>query len=347
MVRLKDIAERAGVSVMTVSKALRNQPDVAEATRQRIHALAREMGYVPDSIARGLRTRTTRLFGVVVPAVTHPIYARVLLALEERAYEMGYDLLCAHTLNLVEREERAIRRMLSRRVEGLFLSPVHRMAGETRIYDELAVSGTPVVILGQPPLSSLPFPSVAGEDIEGAYEGTRHLLELGHRRIAFLAGPVTAPWAQERLEGYRRALQEAGLSFEDRWVFAGGSTIEDGIRVAAQLLEEAPEVTAVLASNDLTAIGCGHYLLNSGVRIPEDLSLVGFGNTLAATYFRVPLTTLRQPKRRLGNAAMDLMTRMLQKEAVESMRLPVTLAVRASSGPPRGTGPLVSRKQAA
>jgi DNA-binding LacI/PurR family transcriptional regulator len=335
MVRLKDIAERAGVSVMTVSKALRDLPDVAEGTRQRIQALAREMGYVPDSVARGLRTRATRLFGVVLPAVTHPVYARVLLALEERTYEVGYDLLYAHTLNLPEREERAIERMLSRRVEGLFLSPAPRLQGEVRVYEELARSGTPVVVLGEPTPACERFPSVAGDDHAGAYEGTRHLLELGHRRIAFLSGPVAAPWARRRWEGYRRALLEAGVEPRDRWVFAGGTTIEDGVQAGAQLLAEAPEVTAVFASNDLTAIGCGEYLLNHGVRIPEDLSLLGFGNTLAAEHFRVPLTTLREPKRRLGYAAMNVMSQLLRRQPAESVRLPVTLAIRASTAPPR------------
>ena len=337
MVRLKDIAQRAGVSVMTVSKALRDLPDVAESTRQRIQALAREMGYVPDSVARGLRTRATRLLGVILPAVTHPVYARVLLALEERTYEIGYDLLYAHTLNLAEREERAIERMLSRRVEGLFLCPTPRLTDQERVYEELAQSGTPVVVLGQPPPFCDRFPSAAGDDVAGAYEGTRHLLELGHRRIAFLAGPVAAPWARERWEGYRRALLEAGVTPEERWVFAGGTTIEDGQRAAAQLLEEAPDVTAVFASNDLTAIGFGHHLLNRGIRIPQEMSLVGFGNTLAAEYFRVPLTTLRQPKRRLGYAAMNLMSQLLRKQPADSVRLPVTLAVRASTAPPRSS----------
>ncbi|MEJ5239252.1 MAG: LacI family DNA-binding transcriptional regulator [Limisphaera sp.] len=339
MVRLKDIALRAGVSVMTVSKALRDAPDVAEATRARIQALAREMGYVPDAVAQGLRTRATRLFGVIIPAVTHPVYARILLALEERTHELGYDLICAHTLNLLEREEYAIRRMLSRRVEGLFLCPVPRLQGEARIYQELAASQTPVVLLGQPPPHCEQFPSAAGDDVTGAYLATRHLLELGHRRIAFLAGPIAAPWAQERLEGYRRALREEGIEPEDRLLFPGGTTIEDGVHAAQHLLTEAPDATAVFASNDLTAIGCGHYLLEHGVRIPQDMSLVGYGNTLAAEYFRVPLTTLRQPKRRLGNAAMNLMSRLLRRQSAESIRLPVTLAVRASTAPPR-TGPL-------
>lgn len=127
MVRLKDIAQRIGVSVMTVSKALRDEPDVSAMTRSRIKLLAQQMGYVPDSTAQGLRSRTTKLFGVAIPSITNPIFARVFFALEEKAHDLGYDLLLAHTQNLPEREEFCIRRFLSRRVDGLFISPVYRI----------------------------------------------------------------------------------------------------------------------------------------------------------------------------------------------------------------------------
>src|SRR5215475_6491736 len=128
MVRLKDIAERVGVSVMTVSKALRDEPDVSASTKERIKLLAQQMGYVPDSTAQGLRTRTTKLFGLLIPSLANPIYSRIVLAIQERAYELGYDVLLAYTFNIPEREEACIRRLLSRRVEGLFIAPVYRMA---------------------------------------------------------------------------------------------------------------------------------------------------------------------------------------------------------------------------
>src|SRR6266481_1988660 len=137
MVRLKDIAERAGVSLMTVSKALRDEPDVSETTKARLKLLAQEMGYVPDSSAQGLRTRTTKLFGLAISSLSNPILSRVVLAIEERAHQLGYDVLLAHTLNKPEREEACIRRFLSRRVDGIFLHPVYRMATEARIYQEL------------------------------------------------------------------------------------------------------------------------------------------------------------------------------------------------------------------
>src|ERR1051325_6228256 len=136
MVRLKDIAIRAAVSVMTVSKALRDEPDVSEATKAKIKTLAQQMGYVPDSSAQGLRTRTTKMFGLLIPSATDSIFARTVLAIEERAHELGYDLLFMHTLNKPEREDYCLRRMLARRVDGIFISPVYRMEPEAPIYKE-------------------------------------------------------------------------------------------------------------------------------------------------------------------------------------------------------------------
>lgn len=334
MVRLKDIALRARVSIMTVSKALRDKPDVSPATRARIKMIAHQMGYVPDSSAQGLRTQTTKLFGLVIPAITSPIYARIVFALEERAHELGYDLLLAHTHNLVEREESCIRRLLSRRVDGLFISPVYRMEPDAPIYQELLARRTPTVLLGPPAPFCSHFPSVQIEELVASYYATQHLLKLGHTRIAFLAGPIAAPWAHERFEGYRRALREAGLDVDDRLVFQAGSTIEGGAKCALQMVQEKCKATAIQAVNDSVAIGCAGVLLDQGVRIPENLSVVGFGNILLAEHFRVPLTTVRQPKFRLGTTAMDAMLRLLHGQPVEIKRLNAELVVRASTAPP-------------
>jgi LacI family transcriptional regulator len=335
MVRLKDIAERASVSVMTVSKALRDEPDVSLATKARLKLLAQQMGYVPDSTAQGLRTRTTKLFGLVLSSMTDPIFARMVLAIEERAHELGYDLLFVHTLNSVEREEAGIRRLLSRRVDGIFLSPVYRIDPEARIYHELKVRGTPTVLLGPPANFCSQFVSVQVDDLLASYAATQHLLKLGHKRIAFLCGPLAAPWSQERFEGYRRALREAGMDVDDRLIFQAGSTVEDGAKAAGQILSESCNATAVQAVNDLVAVGCANALLNQGVRIPESLSIIGFGNILTSEYFRIPLTTVRQPKFRLGVAAVETMVQLLHSQPAESKRLPADLVVRASTAPPR------------
>lgn len=334
MVRLKDIAERAGVSVMTVSKVMRDAPDISTATKTRVRALADEMGYVPDSQAQALRNRVTKLFGLVIPAATNPVFARVVMAIEERAHEIGCDIILCHTLNLPEREETAIRRLISRRVEGLFISPVYRMAPTASIYQELERCRIPAVILGHRASFCGQFVNVETDDIQASYVLTRHLLDLGHRRIAFFAGPQVSPSGQERLEGYRRALREAEIEWDDRLIFNAGATIEEGEKAALQLLNESSDATAVQAVNDLVAIGAATIFLNQGLRIPEDVSIVGFGNVLLSEHFRVPLTTIRQPKHRLGVAAMDLMTRLIRREQPESKRLPAEIVVRCSAAAP-------------
>ena len=335
MVRLKDIARLAQVSVMTVSKALRDAPDVSAATKTRIKALAQQMGYVPDSSAQGLRTKTTKIFGLLIPSSTNPIYARVVFALEERAHELGYDILLAHSLNQPEREESALRRLLARRVDGLFITPVYRFEAEARIYQEIVARKIPVVLLGPPAPFCKNFISVEVEEMLSSYQITKHLLGLGHKQIAYLTGPPAAPWAHERFEGYRRALREAGLEPDDKLVFAAGNTIEDGTKAALQMLNEDCPATAIQAVSDLVAIGCAETLLSQGLRIPEDISLAGFGNILAAEFYRVPLTTASQPKYRLGMAAMDTMIKLLRNEKVQTQRIPAELIARKSTAPPK------------
>jgi LacI family transcriptional regulator len=345
MTRLKDIAQRAGLAVMTVSKALRDKPDVSAATKTRVKLLAQQMGYVPDSTAQGLRTRTTRLFGLVISSMTNPIYSRIVLAIEQRAYELGYDVLLAHTLNIPEREEACLRRLLWRRVDGLFISPVYRLATEAPIYRELAACRIPTVVLGHAAPFCNQFVNVETDDLLASYAATRHLLKLGHKRIAFFAGPFATPWTQERFEGYRRALREAGLDVDDRLIFQAGRTIEDGAKAALQMINESSDATAVQAVNDVVAVGCAETLLSQGLKIPEDISVAGFGNILLGAHFRVPLTTTRQPKFRLGSAAVDSMQQLLRGQRPEPKRLPAELIIRASTGTPPATSRLRQLKQ--
>ena len=335
MVRLKDIAKIADVSVMTVSKALRDAPDVSAATSAKIKKLALEMGYVPDSSAQCLRTKTTKLLGLVIPATTNPIYARIVHAIEERAHELGYDILLAHTHNQPEREDRCLRRLLSRRVDGLLITPVYRFEAEARIYREIIARKTPVVLLGPPAPFCKEFPSIEFEEANASYNATKHLLDLGHKKIAYLTGPTAAPWAHERFEGFRHALREAGLAVDDKLVFAAGSTIEDGAKATLQMLNEGCHPTAIQAVSDLVAMGCAETLLAQGLKIPDDISIVGFGNVLAAEYYRVPMTTVRQPKFRLGIAAVETLTRLIRGEKVQPARLTAELIIRKSSTPPK------------
>src|SRR5688500_6279772 len=335
MVRLKDIALRAGVSVMTVSKVLRDAPDISPTTKARVKVLAAEMGYVPDSLAQGLRTRTTRTIGLVISTVTNPLFARAIVAIEEQSYELGYEVILAHSLNDPVREETVVRRLLSRRVDGLIIVPVYRLAPAAPVYRDLAESKTPVVIWGHRAPFCAQFPSVETEDLLGAYAATQHLLSLGHRKIAYFAGPSVAPWNQERLDGYRRALREHQFEVDENLIFSAGTSIEEGETAALQMLNEGTRPTAIQACNDMVAIGAATLFLRQGLKIPDDISIVGFGNILLCEHFTVPLTTVHQPKFRIGEAAMESMRRLLKRESVDSKRLPTNLHIRSSTGAPK------------
>ena len=334
MVRLKDIAVRAGVSIMTVSKALRDAKDVSAATKSRIRNIAEAMGYVPDTAARGLRTNTTMLFGVVISSITNPVFARMVSAIEENAFENGFEVVLLHSLNDPVREERCLRRLLSRRVDGMFISPAYRLESESRIYQTLAARGMPSVLLGHPAPFCAGIPFVTTDDLVASYQATQHLLKLGHRRIAFLSGSMVTPWAAERFEGYRRALREAGLEVDEKLVFQAGSTVEDGAKAATQMLNENCKATAIQAVNDLVAVGCAETLLQQGWQIPADISLIGFGNVFISEHYRVPLTTMRQAKFRLGAAAVEMMLKLLRGERPDSRRIPAELIVRQSTAAP-------------
>ena len=338
MVRLKDIARLVGVSVMTVSKALRDAPDVSAPTKAKIKTLAQSMGYVPDSSAQGLRTKTTKLLGLVIPATTNPIYARMVYAIEERAHQLGYDVLLAQTENQPEREDACLRRLLSRRVDGLLVTPVYRFEAEARIYQEIVARQVPTVLLGQPAPFCKSFVSIEIEDLVASYNAAKYLIGLGHKKIAYLTGPPAAPWAHERFEGFRRALRESGLEVDDKLVFSAGSTIEDGAKAALQMLNEGCRPTAIQAVSDLVAIGCAETLLPQGLNIPGDLSLVGFGNILAAEFYRVPLTTISQPKHRLGIMAIETLMSLIQGKSVQPKRLAAELVLRQSTAAPKAGG---------
>ena len=266
--------------------------------------------------------------------MTNPIFVRVVMAIEERAHELGYELIVSHSLNLPEREEIAIRRLISRHVDGLFVSPVYRLAREALIYRDLQRCGIPTIILGHLAPFCSQFVNVDTEDLQASHAAAQHLLDLGHKRIAFFAGPQVSPWAQDRFDGYRRALREAGIDLDEKLVFNAGSTIEEGENAALQMLNEGADATAVQAVNDLVAIGAANIFLNQGIKIPEELSIVGFGNVLLSEYFRVPLTTIRQPKFRLGVAAMNSMLNLMRGERPEPKRLPAEMVVRASTAAP-------------
>lgn len=336
MVRIKDIAERLGLSLMTVSRALRNSTDVAPATRARVQQIAREMGYVLDVTARGLRTGNTSLIGAVIPSLADPFFARFAAGLEETLAEQGYELILIQSLNQPGREETALRKLVSRRVDGVVIWPAPRLAvtiGDP--YTALRLPAGRVLLAGPSPFATAGYPVVAAYEARGAREAVAHLCALGHFRIACLRGPVMSPLARERFEGFVQGMREAGRPVDDELVFNAGWTFEEGQAALVQMLHEGRDPTAIVAVNDLVALGAMAALKHQGRRVPEDVSVVGHGNLPVAVHSPIPLTTVRVPKHALGVNTAVQMIRLLHGETVTPPRLPTELVVRHSTGPVR------------
>jgi DNA-binding LacI/PurR family transcriptional regulator len=257
---------------------------------------------------------------------------------------LGYDVLVSQTLDKPELEEACIRRFISRRVDGMFVLPAYRMATEARVYQELLARKVPTIVLGHLAPFCNQFVNVESDDLVGGYAATQHLLKLGHKRIAFFAGPSVTPWNRERFEGYRRGLREFGLDVDDKLLYQAGRSVDDGAAAALQLINEAPDVTAIQCVNDMVAVGVIETLLSQGIKVPEEMSVVGFGNILLSRHFRVPLTTIRQPKYRLGVAAMEAMQQLLSGSRPEPKRLTADLIIRNSSGTPTASSVLARLK---
>ncbi len=334
MIRLKDVAKRVGVSQMTVSRVLRGAPDISPATQARVHAAARALGYVPDLMARGLRTRRTELVGCVLPRLHDPFWGPAAAAIEAAARARRRDLLLLCSEGDEEIEETALARLLGRRVEGVLLAPVQRPRAAGGIYRHLVEQRAKLVLLGPKPPFLAGFPSVRFADREAVAVGLRHLLELGHRRVAFLAGPTLSPVARERLEGYRETLRRAGIEADDRLVIRAGTSLADGENATRQLLAEERDFTALAAVNDAVAAGALRALTAAGRAVPEQVSLMGLGNHPGAEWAGVPLTTVDPAPAELAHTAARTLFTILDGGRAGDQLLPPRLLRRASTAPP-------------
>jgi len=335
MVTLKQIAQEAGVSIMTVSKVMRDYPDIAPKTKERIRSIANHLGYVPDAAARSLRTRSTRTIGVVLPNISQTYFPRVFVGIEQVAKARGYKLLLSHSNDDPHQEAAEVRELLSRKVDGLIIVPANRLDASYDMFTMLESRNVPTVIVDRQPQPLANFLRVVPDDRQGGYLATKHLIDLGHRDIALLAGPSGSPSTQERTEGYRRALQESGIAFRDDLVFSAGSEISDGQKAASELVNERTRCTAIFAHNDLVAIGAAEFFLQQKWRVPEDVSIIGYGDLHGAALYRVPLTTVRQPQSGLGQLAVQVLFERMAGRPAESRRMPVEVIVRSSTGLPK------------
>jgi DNA-binding LacI/PurR family transcriptional regulator len=334
MSTLKEMAATLNLSVMAVSKALRDAPDISASTKARVQAEARRRNYIPNRAAQNLRLRRSGLVGIVVPQINHTYYSHLIWGAERQAEALDLQVLLAASLDRAENEIREVQKLIARQVEAVLLVPAVRWQHRLATLDLIRASGIPTVLLDAYPAGAEKFPNVSwvvSDDQRGGQLATSHLLELGHREILFLAGPNGSSSSAGRFSGYQRALAEAGVAYGDDRVFLADKDIDSGRKAMSQALSEKVSFTAVVGYNDSVAIGAAEALVQQGFRVPEDVSIVGFGDGVLATYYRVPLTTVRIPQTEMGEIAVRLAIEMHRGKHVQPRSLPVEIIVREST----------------
>jgi len=334
-VTIKDIAKAAGVSHPTVSRALNNHPAIAEATRERIIALAEQMGYVPNAAARGLKTNRTRALGVILRQIDDPFWSEVLDGVDSVLHPEGYSLFIAFTHNQKQREKEVVQAMVQRGVDGVLLMSPDFREEQFHTFNSYDL---PMVMVNNEGAGECQY-IIFNDDVYGAGLITKHLIDLGHKRLAYL-GKRQAVSSNNRLAGFRAAMQTAGLPVGERYIYHVPAGDPDGGKEgAAYLLSLDPIPSAIVCYNDFLAVGVYNYLQAKGLRIPQDVSVTGFDNISFSAYLSPPLTTLHQYKFELGEGAARMMLEVLsnrqqdEREHSPSKKVSLkgTLQLRAST----------------
>jgi len=305
-----DIAEAAQVSLMTVSRVMNNKPGVSEEVRQRIWAIAEEMGYRPNQLARGLATRQTSTIGLVVPDITNPFFAQIVRGAEDMAFEQGYSLFLVNTSENIDREAAAFDSLWQKEIDGVIIcSPRLPM-------DELEehIARFPAVLLFNREVHSRP-PHVATLTINdqlGAELALRHFVAQGRKRIGFVAGPTTSISSQHRLDGYRAGLQAANLLFDPLLLEHCAPTMEGGRAATHTILARRPRLEAIFAFNDLVAVGVMQACQEAGRQVPQDIAVIGVDDIPLAALVRPQLTTLGVDLIAVGRLATEAVLTLIR-----------------------------------
>ncbi|GGK40303.1 LacI family DNA-binding transcriptional regulator [Salinarimonas ramus] len=322
--RITDVARLAGVSTATVSRVLAKPDQVAPRTRARVQEAVARLGYVPNPAARTLRSQKTRMVLVVVPDLENVFFSRILRGIEETLAAAGHGMIIADLDPASPRMEE-LAAFARRQVDGVILLNGRRLGTEAE--------GVPTIALCET-IPGVSFPQIAVDNRASARRVVAHLASLGHRRIAYLAGPEGNVLEVERAAGYREGLAAAGLAFDPALVWPGDYTLASGVAAAGRLLADGARPTAVFASSDVMAIGLVGALQEAGLDVPGDVSVAGFDDIEFAAMSRPALTTIRQPRRDLGRAAAEaLLARLAGRTPPALSLLETELVVRASTGP--------------
>jgi len=302
-VTIKDIAREAGVSVTTVSRVLNNKADVSDKTREKVLKIIDRLNYNPNSIARGLVMNKTYTIGLIVPDISNAFFAEIAKAIEDELREYGYSVIFCNTDNDKDREKESIDLLRSKQVDGLIGAFSHDSKDEVLA---LGKAGFPIVQIDRL-VDDSQIPSVIIDNILSGYEATEYLIKKGHRRIAHITGALDTNTGIRRAEGYRKALQEYGIEIDEELVMEGDFSQESGYLAMKEILERNKDLTAVFAGNDMMALGAYRAIYAAGLKIPEDISIIGHDDFTLASLVSPALTTMQQPIYKIGKVAASLL----------------------------------------
>jgi DNA-binding LacI/PurR family transcriptional regulator len=330
-VTIKDVARRVGVSHTTVSRALRGNSLISAETSQRIRRAAAELGYRPSAAARSLKTNRSQVLGVIVSSLDDPFFSEILQGIEDSAQGGGYSLFIATSGRDPQREQKIVQTMMEHRTDGVIICSTSFSAGQGR---QLLDYGFPIVVVNNQSLEGFRY-SIYHDDVDGSRQMTRHLIGLGHRRIAYLGNALSGRTTLDRLSGFRLEMESAGLPVPEEYVHeVMGGNPEHGLDGTRYLLGLPVRPSAIVCYNDQLATGVLKGLQDAGLEVPDEISVTGFDNITMSAYTRPPLTTFDQPKRFIGMEAARLLLGLLKHELDEGEKVTVLkgrLLVRGST----------------
>jgi len=329
----QDVAQRAGVSIATVSRVLNNAPHVRPEVRRKVLRAVKALNYQPNRTAQRLRARQSKVLGLIISDIQNPFFTSVVRGIEDVAYHNGYSLVLCNSDEDPEKEKLYVDVMRAEAVAGVIIAS----ASETQPHiDTLLDAHIPVVALDRR-IKDRRVDSVLVSNVQGAYEAVTHLIERGHRYIGFIGLPLNRTTGRERFEGYQRALRQHRLPVVRARIRISDAKQQGGYAATQDLLAHQPRLTALFVANNLTTLGALQAIHERGLRIPDDISIVGFDDMPWATLLHPPLTAVAQPTYELGRQAAELLLARLKdpRKPVAHVQLPTTLIVRGSTGAPR------------
>lgn len=327
---MNDVAKEAGVSVATVSRVINGTDGVSKKLQQRVERAMEKLHYHPSSLARSFRQQKSMVIGVLVPLLEHPSYSRMASAIEKKLFTYGYRAWICNSEEDEERENDYIEMLLRQRVDGII---INSSARTPQYLSELQENGIPIVMFDRI-LNDFECNQVFCDNSLGGYTGIRHLVELGHKRIGVVAAPSYPEPIIRRIQGTRDAIKEFGIDDDPQLLVVGNTQLFDmGYNAARKLLNLSQPPSAIFALTDVTAVGVMHAAAELGLRIPDELSVIGYDDLPIAQYVLPPLTTVAQPIIKMGEIAVDLLLKQIENPDLKSERavLPTQLVIRKST----------------